>query len=142
MAGVTLDSWKMKTLKKVLFMKAKIKEEWVNKKKTKIYWLIEMKPKHVAGLTKQLGGYDSMVGAVFSDKTIKKFIRKLADSPEVYEDMKEMVKSGTKVRRIFRKEENEVVDTVANKTFWERMKEKFTKKEVDEDDIKDTTKNN
>ena len=124
-ADATIEDWKIKSLQSALFKKANIKERYVNAKKDKMFWVIQCDAKRYIKIVKGIGMYSSIVSNVFNNKLVNKGIKKMADSPEDYDELRRLIEDGTEVEVVKEASAQEFVE--ANKTMWEKMKEIFVK---------------
>lgn len=125
-ADTALDDWKLRVIKNTLFKKSKVKEEYTNKANDKLYWVIQTDARGYLRIVKSVSNYSSIVSGVFENKHVRKGIKKMADSPEDYEQLKTMIKDGTRVSILKQATAQELVE--ANKTYWQRIKETFKKR--------------
>lgn len=99
-ADKTKQTLKIKILKKIMFRKAKVLKEYSNKKKNAFIWIIETEARHYPRIIRMLGMWDGLVSGIFNSKKIQRAVKRLADSPEDYEELQDMIKRGTKVSLI------------------------------------------
>lgn len=124
-ANETLHDWKTKLIKKTLFCKTTVKEEYTNKAKNKLYWVIESDAKQYLKAQRDTGQYNAIVSNFFNHHLINKAIKRMADSPEDWKELQRLIEDGTRVEIIKEATAQEMVEV--NKTFWEKVKETFVK---------------
>ena len=125
-ADMSIKEGKLMLVKKLLLRKTTVKEEYVNKDNDTLIWVVETDPGNYLKICKKIGMYEGLVQTVFKNKIVDKAIKRLADSPEDYQELKRMVKEGTKIDIIKEAIAEEIVE--ANKTYWDKIKETFKKK--------------
>ena len=107
-------------------IKKKVKiESYSNDEDDTIYWDIEGEARSVFKIIKNVHMYDHVIKNVFENKLMVKTIRQKLLKKEDEAILKEMLKNQTKVNIIKEATAAEMVEL--NKTFWQRMKEKFKK---------------
>lgn len=98
----------------------KAKETLVNKEDSEIIWVIEGSSRRINKVMRNVNYYGTLVGTLLKNKHIKKMCDK-KDLP-VLEDM---LKNQTSVEVIKEATLQEIQED--NKTFWQKIKEKFKK---------------
>lgn len=100
-------------------------ESYSNEEDDTIYWDIEGEARAIFKIIKNVYMYDHVIKNVFENKLMVKTIRQKLLKKEDEAILKEMLKNQTKVNIIKEATAAEMVEM--NKTFWQRMKEKFKK---------------
>jgi len=90
--------FKLNVIKKILFRKAKVKKEYVNKRKDRIVWIVECDSRHYVGIIRGLTMYDVLLRQVGSNKMIKGALKRMADTPKDYDEVMELLKDSTEVK--------------------------------------------
>jgi len=98
-------------------------ESYVNDENNCIYWEIEGEARAVMQVLRNVSMYDVVIHRVMDNKFFKRQIRTRVLSKDDEEKLKELLTKQTKIRIIKDAEAEELVEI--NKTFWQRMKEKF-----------------
>jgi len=91
---------KLKIIKKILFRKANIKKEYVNKQKNKIVWVVECTYRNYPSIIKSLTMYTVLLKQVSSNKLIRRALKRMADTPQDYKDVMDLLKSNTEIQLI------------------------------------------
>jgi hypothetical protein len=84
-------------IKKVLFRKAKVKKEIVNKEKSKIIWICDVTHRNYMAVIRNVSLFQTFIKQAFKNKLFSKGIRKLADDEETYQEVIRLFKEGTKI---------------------------------------------
>jgi len=131
------DFFEMRMIKKLMFSKAKIKEEYTNVDGSEMFWVVEVNARNYITVTKNVYMYSNIVTGVFDNKHAKKALKRLSDSPEDYEKVTEMMKDGTKIEIVKKATAEEIFE--ANKSNWIRTKEwlekRFSKNKEKKEDL-------
>ena len=98
-------------------------DTYVNEDDNELYWEIETELRRALKITRNVGMYKEMIQAVMGNKKVKKMIKDEAQK----EELENMLSNQTEITIIKEADANELVE--ANKTFWQRIKESFHKKE-------------
>ena len=120
------DFFEMKLIKKLMFRKTKIKEEYTNEIGSEMFWIVEVNARNYIGVINNVYMYSNIVSGVFANKHAKKALKRLSDSPEDYEKVTSMMKEGTKVEIVKEATTQEIFD--ANKSYWIKSKEWLTER--------------
>ena len=103
------------------FKKVKI-DTYVNEDDNELYWEIEGKVKDIMKINRNVFYFTEMVKGVLDSKMVKKTLRKKLKK-EDEEQLKDMLLNQTSCEIIKEATAEELVEE--NKTFWQRMKERF-----------------
>lgn len=103
----------------------KPQETYVSPADDCFYWEVDVSIKRALDIQKNVGRFQNLTNWVLEQKMLKKAADKESDIKELQEMFKQ-----TQVRIIKQATADEIVE--ANKTFWQRMKEKFKKTEAEE----------
>ena len=97
---------------------------YVNEEDNELYWEVEDNVRKCLKIQRNVNLYEQVVKTVLDNKAVKKTLRgKLSDEQEA--DLKDMLMNQTKVDVLKEASAKEIVDF--DKTFWERVKERFNK---------------
>jgi len=113
-----------KKLRPILIGNKGLHEVWTNEEDNEIYWVIQTDIRHAMKINRNISTYDLIIKGVFKNKLMKKVTNKQL-SPEDKTQLEDMLTNQTKVDII--KEATAQEMTENNKTFWEKIKEKFKK---------------
>jgi 4-hydroxy-3-methylbut-2-en-1-yl diphosphate synthase IspG/GcpE len=102
---------------------------YINEDDSELYWEIETELRRAMKITRNAGMYKEMIQAVLGNKTVAKLI----ESPEQKQELTNMLNDQTKIEVLKEADANELVEY--NKTFWQRIKDKWkkTKEPTDEE---------
>jgi myo-inositol-1-phosphate synthase len=92
------------------------------------YWDLDVTVKDYMRITKNVARFQTGMEKALDIRTIRKTLTHLADKPEDIATLKEYLANGTTVRVLKKAETDEIVEY--NKTFWQRIKEKFHHEQV------------
>jgi hypothetical protein len=120
------DYWEMRAIKKMVFRKARIKEEYVNDDGSELIWVVEVSARNYLSVVKNVTIYEKIVAGLFSNKHAKKALRRLADTPQDYDSMVDMMQKQTTIEIIKTATAEELAE--ANKSKYVRLKEWLSKK--------------
>jgi len=112
-------------IKPFIIGKKKVKHEiYVNKKDNQIIWNVEGHIRDLMSIQRNVNLFDSLMAGILNNKMVKKAgLRDL--NPDQMKEFMDMIKNQTSVevvKRATAEEEDEY-----NKTWWQRVKEKFKK---------------
>lgn len=110
--------------------KFKKKETWVSPEDNCVIWDIETDIKRAMKISRNVNAFDLIMSRVMSDKRIKKMINE-KDKAE----LEDLLKNQTEVEVVKRATQQEIVE--ANKTWWDSVKSKFTRKKDEAEPIND-----
>lgn len=110
-----------KRIKPFIFGFQKAHAIYVNKDDSEIYWEVEGQPRKVMKIIKKVYRFDTVVQSVMKHKQVQKRL-----NVEQKKELKDMLENHTTCEIIKEATLQEIHD---GKTFWERVKEKFVKKE-------------
>lgn len=99
---------------------------YVSDEDDEIFWEIEGEARFLFKITRNVAMFDSYIDRLFNNVLMKRTMRKEL-TQEQQEEFRQMLKNQTKIKVIKEADASELVEL--NKTFWERMKEKFKKKD-------------
>lgn len=114
-----------KKLRPFILGKKKAHQLWVNKDDNQIVWEIEGTVRECLKINKNVARFDFITRKVFDSKMLKKTLRKKLE-PGQEEELKDMLLNQTSVEVVKEATAQEMVE--ANKTWWEKVKETFTRK--------------
>lgn len=120
------DFFEMRMIKKMMFAKAKIKEEYTNEEGSEMFWVVEVNARNYLGVARNIEMFNSIVSGVFANKHSKKALKRLSNSPEDYDKVTDMMKTGTKIEIVKQATAEEIFD--AQRSNWTRTKEWLAKK--------------
>jgi hypothetical protein len=100
-----------------------IKETLINDEDSEMIWVIDAPYRKVLEIQKRVNWYSHSVGAVMGNKKFKKLVNE-----DQKEELEDMLNNQTSIEIIKEATANEIVE--ANKTWWQRVKEKFKKVET------------
>lgn len=101
---------------------------YVNEDDSELYWEIETELRRAMKITRNVGMYKQMIQTVLGNKTVNKLI----ESPEQKKELADMLNDQTKIEVLKEATAQEIVEY--NKTFWQRIKERYTKKKEKTED--------
>lgn len=120
------DFFEMRMIKKMMFAKAKIKEEYTNEEGSEMFWVVEVNARNYLGVARNIEMFNSIVSGVFANKHSKKALKRLSNSPEDYDKVTDMMKTGTKIEIVKQATAAEIFD--AQRSNWTRTKDWLAKK--------------
>ena len=97
MAGTGGKGIKYAILKKLLFRKAKIKKESINKDKTEILWVMDVHLRHWQGICRNVSVFRTLSKSILDNKQVTRALKKMADSPEDYQTVRDLIVDGTDI---------------------------------------------
>ena len=109
------------------FKKVKI-DTYVNKEDDEMVWDVEGSVRDIININRNVARFDSLIKNIFNNRMVKKKTAKHL-TEEDQEKLKDMLLNQTSCEVIKEATAQELVE--ADKTWWQRMKETFTKKEED-----------
>jgi len=98
-------------------------ETYVNEDDSELYWVIVTDLRRSLKINRNITMYKVMIGTILGNKRVNKMIK----DEKQKEELRKMLSDQTKIEIIKEGEAQELVEY--NKTFWQRMKERFTHKE-------------
>jgi hypothetical protein len=98
---------------------------YVSDEDDEIFWEIEGEARFLFKITRNVAMFDSYIDRLFNNVLMKRTMRKEL-TQEQQEEFRQMLKNQTKIKVIKEADASELVEL--NKTFWDRMKERFKKK--------------
>ena len=110
----------------VAFDKSKSFNTYVNEEDNEIIWDIEAPVKDCLRIQKNVSTFDALVSGVMENRLVKKAIHKNTDEAGEAE-LKDMLQNQTSCE-VIKKATQEEMDEY-NKTWWQRVKEKFRKQD-------------
>lgn len=91
----------MRIIKKlILGRKSKLLREHISPDKSIIYWVVDIPPRNLPKINRNLSMYSTMIDQIFTNKMVSKKFKKLADNPEDYDNVVDMMRSKTKIKII------------------------------------------
>ncbi len=99
---------------------------YVNKEESEMVWDVKGSVKDILKINKNVALFDNLMKGAFNNKAVDK-LRKKVLSEDDNVTLTDMLLKQTKVEVIKEASAQEIVEF--NKTWWERMKERFVKKE-------------
>ena len=88
---------KIKFLRKLLFSKGKILKEIVSEKKDNIIYILDVDFRTALEINKRISFFYTLTKQMFKNKLAVKALKKMADTPEDYEEVKRLITDGTKI---------------------------------------------
>lgn len=113
----------------IIGSKKKIHKTYVSPEDDIIIWDVNASIKETMRITKNLAMFDRFIHKTLDSKVMKKTLRKKL-TPEGEKELTEMLMNHTNIEIIKKATAEEIVEN--NKTWWQKMKEKF--KRIDEDE--------
>ena len=98
---------------------------YVSDEDDEIFWEIEGEARFLFKITRNVAMFDSYIDRLFNNVLMKRTMRKEL-TQEQQEEFRQMLKNQTKIKVIKEADASELVEL--NKTFWDRMKERFKRK--------------
>ena len=86
---------KLKIIKSMFIKKARIIKETISKKKDSIIYTVDCDYKSFVRINKVIGMWGIITKSLFNNKLFSKAIKKMADSPQDYETVKDLITGGT-----------------------------------------------
>lgn len=102
-------------------------KSYVNADDSEILWEIEDSPRTIIKISRNMALFDSIMSGVLNSRIVQKTLRKRLDG-EDEQTLKDMLLKQTKLEVIKEATAEEIVDS--NKSFWEKLKEKFKRKDL------------
>lgn len=117
-----------KKLRKVLLGSNKPKEMFTSPDDDELFWVIDVSIRRALKIQKNVAAFDTIIKTIFNSNLLKKHIIKKRMLPGQKAELKEMLLDHTEIEVIKKATADEII---GNKTFWERVKEKFKKETVE-----------
>ena len=111
-----------KKLRPFLLGGRKINAVWTNEDDNEIYWEIHTDIRNAMKIQRNVSMYDSTIKSIFEHKLVKKMSEKKL-SLEDNAQLKDMLANQTSIEIIKASTAEELIED--NKTFWQKIKEKF-----------------
>jgi len=102
----------------------KPKEIYVNKANSKLYWVMDSSVRRCMKIQRNVTMYESMINRIMGSKKVRKMAKL---NEEQTKELDNMLLNQTEIKIIKKATADEIVEN--NKTFWQNVKEKFTRKE-------------
>lgn len=115
-----------KRIKPFLLGKAKLKESYINSDASKLIWVIEAPVRKVLSIQRNVNRFETVIAGILQSKSVKRTIVKHLNTKDQHA-LKKMLTDQTEVRIIKQATAQELVES--NKTFWQKIKETFNKRE-------------
>lgn len=97
----------------------------VNQENSQFYWELDCNITQYSKLTKNVINFQKLAGLVIDAKVFQKAVKQFGGAtPEDIKIVREMIMQGTTIDIIKNATAQELVE--ANKTFWQKLKERFT----------------
>lgn len=115
-------------LRHVLLGNNKPKEMFTNQDDDELYWVVELPIRKALRVQKNIAAFDTIINSIFNSKLLKKHVIDKRMLPGQKEELKKMLLEHTEIEVIKKATADEIID---NKTFWERVKEKFKRETIE-----------
>lgn len=113
-----------KKLRPFLLGGRQLSEVWTNEEDNELYWVVNTDVRNAMKISRNVAAYANIIKGMFDNKLMRKVSDKQL-SPEDKAELKDMLLNQTEVEIIKEATAQEIVE--GNKTFWQRIKEKFTR---------------
>ena len=97
---------------------------YINDSESELIWEVESDVKAILKINRNVALFDSIIQQAFSSKMVKRIVKKKL-SIEDQKELEDMLFNHTRVEVIQEATAQEIVES--NKTWWQKMKEKFKK---------------
>lgn len=84
-------------LKKILFARAKVLKEVINKDRSEIVWFVEVNPRHYLGIIRNVNMFNTLGTQIMKNKLVSRGLKKMADTPEDYDTVVDLITNGTSI---------------------------------------------
>jgi len=113
----------------IIGSKKKLVNTYVSPDEDEVIWDVEGTVREILKIQNNLARFDQFVRGAMDNKLMRKTMQKTLSKQDA-KDLEEMIMNQTEVSTIKRATAEELVE--ANKTWWQRTKEKFRKVKDDE----------
>lgn len=100
---------------------------YYNKEDNEIYWEIEAPVKKILNINRNVFYFDQMMRGVLDHKLVKRAFREKL-TPDQEEELRSMLLNQTQLEIIKEATAQEIIEH--NKSFWQRIKETFSRAEI------------
>ena len=115
-----------KRIKPFLLGKTKLKESYINSDSSQLIWVIEAPVRKVLSIQRNVSRFETTISSILQSKAVKKTIVKHLNNKDQH-SLKKMLTDQTEVTILKVATAEELVE--ANKTFWQKIKETFNKRD-------------